>query len=534
MTGGSNGMLRTRPEPESQWRRLTPRMLLVFPIKELGRFFPVLLGVFLLGNSSGRGRWWVAAVGVIVIATAFLRWFTTRFRITDESVEVRSGLFRRTALAASVDRVRTVEVTSNLLYRLLGLAKVEIGTASADTHNRLILDSLPRTAAQQLRVELLHRRTLTHPKPTSDESSEPPTVPAATAPTGPTSDGVAPSDTEHLIVELEPQWIKYAPLTLSGVLSGAIILGFAWRLLNETGTDIDSIIAVEQTTRSLARLSFGTAIVLVTAVLVLAVALLSVAGYVLSFWKFRLSRHDGGTLHVKRGLLTTRATSIEEARLRGIELIEPLLLRWGRAAKLTAITTGLHTGNRDSSGESGSTLLPPAPLAVARRVGGEVLRDPTVMSTVLTRHGPAAAQRRYMRALVGTVIVMTVTTLSWAPGLPLIPNSPVAVPLGSLVLIPMALVLGRDRYRSLGHQTHQRYLVRRAGSVTRRTSVVHCDGIVGWNLSQSFFQRRAGLVTLTATTAAGTQHYSMTDMDQTAAIRLAESAVPGLLRPFLA
>ncbi len=287
------------PEADSEWRRLNARMLLIHPIKEIGRFFPALVGVFFIGNTSGQGHWWALGAGALVIAMALLRWVTTRFRITPEKIEVRTGLFRRKALAASVDRVRTVDLTSNILHRALGLAKVEIGTASTGRDDRLTLDALPKADAQQLRIDLLHRRTPTTATPAGPLASGkvvaiPTTLPDATAPT------------EHLILRLDPKWIRYAPLTLSGVISGLIIIGFAWRILNEIGGHIDKIAAIEQTTHALAKLSTWVAVAVVTVVLLLIVTLLSVAGYVLAFWKFRLSRHDGGTLHVTRGLLTTR------------------------------------------------------------------------------------------------------------------------------------------------------------------------------------------------------------------------------------
>jgi putative membrane protein len=60
------------------------------------------------------------------------------------------------------------------------------------------------------------------------------------------------------------------------------------------------------------------------------------------------------------------------------------------------------------------------------------------------------------------------------------------------------------------------------------------EGIIGVNLSRSFFQRRAGLVTLTATTAAGEQAYAIPDVTPAEALRVAETAAPGLLAPFLA
>jgi putative membrane protein len=59
------------------------------------------------------------------------------------------------------------------------------------------------------------------------------------------------------------------------------------------------------------------------------------------------------------------------------------------------------------------------------------------------------------------------------------------------------------------------------------------EGIIGVNLSRSFFQRRAGLVTLTATTAAGDQRYAVLDVTPDEALRVAEASVPGLLAPFI-
>ena len=46
-------------------------------------------------------------------------------------------------------------------------------------------------------------------------------------------------------------------------------------------------------------------------------------------------------------------------------------------------------------------------------------------------------------------------------------------------------------------------------------------------------QRRAGLATLVATTAAGHQRYEVQDVEVGEALRIVEAAVPGLLAPFL-
>ena len=76
-------------------------------------------------------------------------------------------------------------------------------------------------------------------------------------------------------------------------------------------------------------------------------------------------------------------------------------------------------------------------------------------------------------------------------------------------------------------------LVTRAGSLVRRRDVLAAPGIIGWNVERSFFQRRAGLATLTATTAAGEQHYDVQDVEIGEALRVAEQLLPGLTEPFL-
>jgi len=63
--------------------------------------------------------------------------------------------------------------------------------------------------------------------------------------------------------------------------------------------------------------------------------------------------------------------------------------------------------------------------------------------------------------------------------------------------------------------------------------VLDTDGIIGWSLGQSFFQRRVGLTNLTATTSAGKQAYGVYDVPEGAAIALVRAADPGLIEPFL-
>ncbi len=104
----------------------------------------------------------------------------------------------------------------------------------------------------------------------------------------------------------------------------------------------------------------------------------------------------------------------------------------------------------------------------------------------------------------------------------------------ALLPLAAAVPLAGDRYRRLGHALTEGYLVVRAGGLRGRRDVVQRSGIIGWNIQQSWFQRRVGLVSLVATTAAGQQAYTALDIPEEQAIALADAAVPGLVSPFLA
>lgn len=492
-------------EPDAVWRRLSPRMLLIHPIREVGRFIPALFGIVLAGRNSGHD-WWSLAALVLVVALSLLRWVTTRYQITPNQVQLQTGLFRRRTMTTPADRVRTVDVTAHALHRLLGLARVTIGTGTSDRKKEgLVLDGLTADAAGALRAELLHRET----------------APPSTTLTGPAGIG------EQLVAKLDPSWIRYAPFTLSGVVSALAIIGVAWRGLSQAQVDANRVSAVRDTTRHLRDTPLILDVIQVAVVLLIIVALLSIIGYVLAFWGFRLTRHAGGSLHISRGLITSRNTSIEERRLRGVEFIQLLPLRLVGGARLLAVATGLRVGR---GAERGGTLLMPAcPSAEAVRVAGAVLNDPRLpMQTPLTPHGPRARRRRYVRVLVPAMLGWTGLILLASLG-PL----PVGWAVAGVLLPIVAVLLARDRYRGLGHALTENYLVSQWGSFDRRRVVLEPEGIIGWKLRQSFFQRRTGLSTLIVTTAAGKQFYRITDIELGPALSLADRATPGLLNDFL-
>jgi len=252
---------------------------------------------------------------------------------------------------------------------------------------------------------------------------------------------------------------------------------------------------------------------------------LAIIGYVVANWGFTVSRDRGGrSIHVSRGLLTTRETSLDSERVRGVEVHEPLGLRLAGAARATAIATGLR--RRD---DNSAALVPPAPRAVVDRVGGLVLGEADPFSAPLTAHGPIARRRRFTRALAGAA-VLAAGVVALVEAL----DASRWIDLSAIVAVVAAVPLAADRYRRLGHGLVGGWFVTRRHTLRGRRDALATDGIIGWSLGQSWFQRRAGLTNLTATTGAGKQAYGVHDVPESAALTLIRAADPGLVEPFLA
>jgi putative membrane protein len=494
-----------------EWRRLDGRTLLVTAAVmagiALGAGVPTAIGM------TGRmplwkGTAWVLAGTVLLVACGtggdYVRWRRTRYRIGPDRAELHTGLLLVKRRSLARERIRSVDLTANLLLRALGLVKVRIGTGEHSSgESTLELDLVSRAEGERLRTELLDR-----------------------------TPGAPGSHREGMLAVLDPRWIRYAPVSfLSPLLAGAATGG----LLQVS----DWFGAQRQVIDWVAGRFRDTPLLWALVALVAAAGLAGVVGalglWIEMWWNYRLEREPGGTLRVRRGLLTSRSVSIEERRLRGVELVEPLGVRLLGAARLDAVATGLVHDDEDKHVDH-KNLLPAAPRAVAEALAAQVLREPgsPTGTAGLTPHPRAARTRRLRWALsaAGLPVVVLLALGLLPAGVPaafLFRGAAVC----AVVLFPVAVLLALDASRNLGHGINGAYLVARSGTLRRTTVALQRGGVIGWTVRQSYFQRRAGLLTLTATTAAGEGAYHVRDAAEGEGLRFAEAAVPGLLTPFL-
>ncbi|BBX04996.1 hypothetical protein BST36_22905 [Mycolicibacterium moriokaense] len=468
---------------DGDWNRLSARMLLVHPVHEVLRQIPVIIGTLVLGSATGNPMY---AIAVLVLTVAFgvARWFTTSYRIGPGDVQLRTGILQRKVLSLPRNRIRSVSTDSRLLHRLLGLTVVRVSTGQQATgDNAFALDAVAADEVPRLRAILLADSLVS--------DIEQPTVTPG-----------------RVLARWQPSWLRYSPLSFTGLAMIAGAAGLAYQLGAAAALQ-DS--RIEQSGAALAN-HVGIAVIVTVVVVVVLVAssVLSVLQSLLTYGNLDL-RRDADVLHLRHGLLRVREHTFDMRRLRGGTLREPLLVRLFGGARLDAVMTGVG-----GAGEA-STLLPPCPRATAEAVLAELIAQPDAVSGELRRHGPAATRRRWTRALVlpalAAIVLLIVGVPAWAW---------VA---WSLFGVCCAL-LAYDRSRALGHRVGDGWLVARTGSLHRRRDCIAAPGIIGWTVRQTLMQRRAGVATLIAATAAGVKHYQVIDVPADTAWSIAAAASP--------
>ena len=474
-------------DPAVPWQRLDPRIVLAAFLGALVRLVPAAVAWWLFDQTDTAARVTVAVLAAIALvhpANEALKYWKVRYRITPSELQVRKGLAVRSAHSVPLHRIRTVDITSPLIHRLLGLAVLTVGTGSnlmTDPTSGVALAGLRAPVAASLRSRLVREAELA------------PDVTAATAP----DDGT--------VVELRWGWVVYA---MSGVwlLVGALSVGgtlFGMASAIGRGDWLTNGVAVAATALGV----FAALVGLVAFLLVGAIA--GATTFATGWWGYRLAREPGGTFVATRGLFTTRSFTADRARMRGITLSASPLVRLFGGALARPVMTGISL--RQAMNES-AAMLPTTTRDEAVRLGDTLLGTPVLEAledgTVrLVTHPPAARRRAVARWVVADAVVVGILALgvvlwSWPAWL-------LAVP---VALLPVCVLAGRAAYRALGHALVGDHLYLRRGVVVRRTDVLEVRGISGATVTQSPVQRWLGLAHLVATTAAGEQAYRAVDV----------------------
>ncbi|NZA27870.1 PH domain-containing protein [Luteimonas sp. SJ-92] len=451
--------------PTEVERRLHPLSWLFVLLTQLRQFLVPLVALLLFGGRASSYQMVPALVAVVAIAALSVwRYFTYRYRIGNDSIFVRSGLFERSLRQIPFSRIHDVAVHQSLLHRIFEVAEVRLESASGNK---------PEARMQVLRQEealALERLVRRRGETVSGDG--------AAAQAGP--------DGDLLLALPTPEVVRLGLVSNRGMVIVAGAFALSWQVLPDrvaadafTGlgrrlTGYADSIGADWLARGLG----------IAALVVLALALvrlLSVALALVQYHGFRLEQH-GRRLTAGRGLLTRRRNSVPRRRIQAWTLQETLLHRLLGRRSLRIDTAVVEQGNEERG------LAELAPIATPRAC------DALVGHLLPQAAWPPAAwqplhRRAWMRLALGGCLValVLVAAIGWHFG---------AWGLLGLLWIPWAIFVARQHARRAGYALDDQLVAVREGWWSRHWRFAEIGKLQALQLRQSPLDRWFGMASL--------------------------------------
>ena len=282
-------------------------------------------------------------VGLLLfIAGFYVSWRMHTFRITDEQVEVRSGVVFRTNRRGRLDRIQGINIVRPFIARLIGAARLEISVAGQDANVQLAY--LGSSAADELRREILLLASGTSTVPGEASATE-------------ASGFVEQRVNELLAPELSPNAAppeSVVQMHLGRLIGSLLLSSFTVVLL----AAIAGVIVVTATTREFFFL-FG-----------FVPAIIGMGSYYISKFTRSLRYSIAGTpdgIRVGFGLLSTSNETLPPGRIHAVQVSQPLFWRPAGWWEIK-LNRASHSSAKGAAGQANTTILPVGNLADVRKV----------------------------------------------------------------------------------------------------------------------------------------------------------------------
>jgi putative membrane protein len=446
----------------------------------------------------------IVAVGLVLFIGAFyLSWRMHTFRITNELVEVRSGILFRTNRRGRLDRIQGINIVRPFIARLLGAAKLEVNVAGQDANVQLAY--LSSSNADDLRRDILRLASGTQ---RADEAAQ-----AARADSG-TGAGhfIDQRVSELLAPELDPNAAPPESVVKlsTGRLLGSILLGDTAIVL--VLFVVASIVAVAVTGEPFLLVGLLPAVIGMGSFLI---------GRFIKSLRYSIAGTNDG-VRVGFGLLSTSNETLPPGRIHSIQVSQPVLWRplgWWEIK----VNRASKSSTQGASGQQNTTILPVGKIDDVMRVLDLMLPglvdDTRAINTAqpVIDAVPASAAAPAPAAASGVDPAATSTEpLASAPE----PVDVAGPPHDSRELLRRGLVSrgGDDGFvnsprraaplrwfswRRNGYAFAPATIVLRKGAIWRELIIVPQPRVQSVALTQGPLLRRLGLASLTVHTVAG-------------------------------
>ena len=527
-----NSLFEEAGTPLSGVHRGSALSLITGAVSGLGVAFGVSLVAIVrtVGGNVAKDLPGVIAIAIAIVAlsvvSSVITWRTRTWELTDAGIMLRSGLVTSRQLQVPYEHIHTVNMSSNLVERVLGLMTLDLDTGAASSEGEATrIRGLQAGIAEALREELFRRKAAV----LADQGLDARTADAdASAEADDEASPTAPAPSPDACYTLTTAQLVFAALTEARVVAQAV----AFLILIVQGINLlqeSELVNLSDVAGDIAVLPV--ALLIGVAALLLALAL--IVGFAVSFVMsligyagYRAER-AAGRISVERGLLSRTSHTVALERIQSINIRQGLIRQLIGYAEVRASVVGAIGSSDETSTADGVVLHPFIRVTEVDAFLASIAPDFSVVKTGrvcfdssseeleeigLVRLPRAAARRLAFRtamkslalavALAGAGVFLAHVLLageSW---------SMVRLTIGALLVVMGVAVVARMilsavlRYRDsrIGHDRARLVMV--VGGVKRRTEVVLRARLQHATASASPFQRRVQVATFMTRTAA--------------------------------
>ncbi len=467
-----------------------------------------------------------SAIVALSVVSSVITWRTRTWELTDAGIMLRSGLVTSKQLQVPYEHIHTVNMSSNLVERVLGLMTLDLDTGAASSEGEATrIRGLQAGMAEALREELFRRKAAM----LADQGLDARVAAAdASAEADDGASPTAPAPSPDACYTLTTAQLVFAALTEARVVAQAaaflILIVQGINLLQES-----ALVNLSDVAGDIAVLPVALLVGAVALLLALALVVGFAVSFVMSLIGFAGYRAEraGGRISVERGLLSRTSHTVALERIQSISIRQGIIRQLIGYAEVRASVVGAIGSSDETSTADGVVLHPFIRLTEVDAFLASIAPDFSVVKTGrvcfdssseeleeigLVRLPRAAARRLAFRtamkslalavALAGAGVFLAHVLLageSW---------SMVRLTIGALLVVMGVAVVARMilsavlRYRDsrIGHDRARLVMV--VGGVKRRTEVVLRARLQHATASASPFQRMVQVATFMTRTAA--------------------------------
>ena len=400
-------------------KRLHPAAMIISVISTIRQTIFGLLPLIVIAINTDIWKYVLLGVGVLlllIIVSSVLTWFRYTYTLEEDQIRIEQGVIVRKKRTISKHRIQSIDLSQNIVHRILGLTKVQIETAGNDHNIDAALHAVTMEEGKRIHDQLKYTQ---QPEQEYD------------------SDGVV-EEQQHEEKRYPTKKITPASLLIAGSTSGGfgVVLGLAALAFSQIETFIPDDF-YDSATSWVVSQAVQVLILLVVLALII-VWCIGVLFTVIQNWDFTIKRYEK-ELFITRGLLEKKQTTIPLRRIQAVGIHENIVRQpLGFATVYVEIASG-EVYNNNNTTEMHTVIFPLIKKKDVTDFLEVLLPEYKQPEQVLTKL-PKKAIPYYLLRVALLPIIASIIVAFVSPNFVFIP----------LIITGLALLLGWVQYKTTG------------------------------------------------------------------------------------